>query len=396
MILILLGAVVQTSSIYSLGDDNRIQINDEEDDESTTTDNEDDESTSSGDDDESTKTGDNDDDDDEEDSEEEKDEKDDAQERVLTIEMETDSFKVESELKNGDTKDKIKLQFELEDEIEIELKYKSKSEDTETEFKYKVEFEEIIEYLETNGISGYQTNDTDLSRYEFDAWHDLVYQEELIDGVTVLTITATTADNVFTMVMRLSAGLLDLGQAILTPNSLKIDIIIENFDYVQHNSSLALKTKIKTEIEVEIKEDDTTVEEALGLASDESQISLASALGNGFFSWAEIALADGTVIDVITSSLEEEDSDEKDEDDDVLGYKSNRKIYFSFEANNATKIFWDPKIGVVSVQANALIQSIEERYGINATGPLSSFGLWLVLIAISLPVISRRIKNKHN
>ncbi|OLS27469.1 MAG: hypothetical protein HeimC2_11320 [Candidatus Heimdallarchaeota archaeon LC_2] len=379
LILLLLGALVQTSSLVNARDDlGLLQTEDEEDDETHT---EDEDET---DDDDHT----NHEDDDDEDSEDEKEEKDNAYERQIELEQEDDKFQLQSELKVGENKDKIEVEFKVEDKAEIKLKYKSESDALEAKFKYRVSFEKVVEYWDVDG-TGFSNTSVALSELKFKEWDVIKYEILNVDGADVYVVTATTSDQVFSLVLRFAASILALDGALLTPNSVKIDVIINNYEYLWDNSSLAVSVKIKTESKLE-KEDQSTEEEA-GFALGESQVAI-GALSEGFFSWAETATADGVVVDVLTSTLQESSH----EDDDLEENETSQKLYFSFITTNASAIVWDPKVGVVSEGTQELIAAIESKFG-PAAGDGSSlpgFGFWMILV--SLGVIQVFILKRKN
>lgn len=386
IILMLLGALIQTTAIPASDDQLRLLDEDEEDTEKT----ESEESDHEEDEDKTDKTDDHDEDEeDEEDSEDEKDEKDDAYERQLEIEQEDDKFKLQSELKVGESKDKIEVEFKVEDKAEIKLKYKSESDALEAKFKYRVAFEKVVEYWDVDG-TGFSNTSVVLSEMKFKSWDIINYEVQVVNGAELYVVTATTSDQVFSLVLRFAGSIINLDGALVTPNSVKIDVEIHDFPYTEKNSSLAVSAKIKTESE--LKNEDDSTEEVAGFVQGESQIGI-GALSEGFFSWAETATADSVVVDVIASSRE----DSSDEDDDLDENETSQKLYFSFIAKNATDIVWDPKVGVVSEGTQELIQAIEEKYGPAASdgsATLPGFGIWMLVLSISTLYVLQFRKRK--
>ena len=61
--------------------------------------------------------------------------------------------------------------------------------------------------------------------------NDIIHTIETVDASEVNIFTATTSDGVFTIILRISGSITDLGNATLTPNSLKMDLEIHNFPY---------------------------------------------------------------------------------------------------------------------------------------------------------------------
>ncbi|MHA2276412.1 MAG: hypothetical protein ACXAC2_11615, partial [Candidatus Kariarchaeaceae archaeon] len=262
--------------------------------------------------------------DDHDDDEDEDEEIKNAYEREVQIEQRSDSFKIESEFKIGENKDQIQIEFDVEDEAEIEFEYKIEAGSVESELEFEVEFQEIIEYVDLGSVGdGYQDGE-EVFEYDIEDvdWKPINYTTEVVDGANINVIRAETNDSVFVLIMRVAESLLDLESGVtLAPNTLKIDIEIHNFPYTQTGSSLAIKSKLKSETEFKVEDD--TIEEGSGFAFDESQV----AIGFGFFSWAESALADGTEISVVSSALEA--TTEEEQDDDKLETEVEQKMFFS-------------------------------------------------------------------
>ncbi len=380
LILLLLGALMQTSSLVNARDDLGLLDDDETDGDDHTDDHDE------TDDDDHT-----DDHDDDEDSEDEKDEKDDAYKRELEITQEEDKFQIKSKLKLGENKDQIEIEFKVEDEAEIEFEYKIEADSVESELEYEVEFQEIIEYIDIGVVgNGYQDGE-EVSEYDIEDvdWNPISYTTEIVNGANVNVIRAETSDGVFVLVMKIAEALLDLENGVtLTPNSLKIDVEIHNFPYNNTGSSLALKSKLKSE--TEFKVDDDTTEETTGLAFDESQVTI----GLGFFSWAETALADGNVVSVVSSTLEV--TTEEEQDDDKLETEIEQKMFFSFNTTDAQDIVWDPKVGVISEGTVQEIAAIESKYAVEESSSLPGFGFWMILVSLGIFQVLRFRKPKAN
>ena len=353
-------------------DETDTEDTEDSDDESTDTDDEDDETDD--------ETG----DEDDEDDEAEQDEIESAYEREIEIEVEEKKVQLKSQLKFGDTKDKIEMEFKIEEEAEIKFKYYTESADVETKLKFRVEFERLYEYIDT-GDAGYQ-NESVITDYRFEegGWNAISY--ELVNN-SLHVITAVTADGVFTLVLMISDSLVQLdNNSTLTPNAMKIDVYINNFDYNSTESSLALVSKVKTESKSEVKED--TEDEENGHSSDETEFRMNSTEASGFFSWIKTAEADGSVIDVLSSPIVENDDDD---DDQLEAGETSSRIIFSFITVNAQKIVWDPKLGVTSDLVNNAVAEIQDRYD-SSSLPFSSMWVLIVSLVSGVALISRKRK----
>lgn len=356
-----LSSIVYTGNLAVLAD------GDEEDE--TSTDEEDE-----------TKTEDEDDEDEKEEEEKER-----AYDREVKIEREADKVKIESELKTGESKDKIEFEFKSDDSIEFQLKYKTESDSAEIEMKFKVKFKSIVEYLENGTTTGYQKGE-EVFKYKLEDqdFDDITYEMVTVDTVDTHIFSVSTSDGVFTAIIKISGSLALDGETTLTPNSLKIDIVIENFPYTAADSSLALESRLKTKFHKEVESD--TDEEAAGFTSGESAVSFGE---SGFFSWADTADADGTTIDVVTSTIikleDDDDEDEHEEGDEET--ETEEKMFFSFVTKGAAKIYWDPRVGVVSEGTAALLQDIA------AGSALPGFDIFTALIAF-MAILSLGFRRK--
>ncbi len=260
-----------------------------------------------------------------------------AYEREVQVENEDNKFKISSELKNGTKKDKFEITFDVEsdDSAEIKLKFKSEVNDTESELKYKVKFDKIVEFID-QGVPGID-NETILSTYDIGkaGWAPIVVTNDNTTGL--IKINATTLDGIFSLIMRISNSFVKDNNVTLSPTSLKIDVLINNYQYNSTSSKLAIKTHVKTTSKIEI--DKESEDEKEGIASNETELGVKMGNSTAFFSWSEFAIADGNTTAVIASTL----ADSSDEE----GETSSR-IFYTFNATDVQSIMWDPKVGVVS------------------------------------------------
>lgn len=326
-----------------------------------------------------------------------------AYEREVQIEADDEKIKIESQLKNGENKDKLTIEFEAtSEEPEIEFRYKKESNSLESDLRYKIKFEQIIEYLDNGTVgNGYQAGE-EVSFYRLDKveWNAIVQSVETVGLDEINVFSVSTMDGVFTLVMKISSSIINLENTTFTPNSLKIDVEFRDFPYQGNNTSLALESKVKSVSKQEVKHE--TEEELSGLGNNETQVSIGTN-GEGFFSWAEYALADGVNIDVLSSSL----TDSTNEEDDLEVGENSGKLYFSFIVANASEIIWDPKVGVVSEGTTALLNVASAALTSGFSSAITTatttsavdesddssapfFSVWMAFVMISGIVIIRR------
>ena len=291
-------------------------------------------------------------------------------ERDVNVEDDDDSVKITSRLKNGDKKDEftlkidfdgedglqIKVQFELdsegevddnndekedkilfesEDESEDEFELESEDE-TEDEIEFQINFQDIIEYVDINGNGLYDSSaDEEIQIYEIGkvGWDSPDYsKKELDDGSILHKINIGTADGIFTVKVYVVEGFEEVSGSMIAPTEAKIDIIIENFNYINDSSQLALYIKLQSE---EYEEEDETEDEDEGYGEDEKGVKTKGDI-EGIFTWADTADVDGVSQPVLVNAKE---TDHEDEDGE--------KIYFNYK--RGTKIVHDPKIGIAGV-----------------------------------------------
>ena len=316
---------------------------------------------------------------------EEEEEKSKAFEREYHLEKKDKEFKLESEAKAGDQKDEIEIELKAggDDELEFELEYFTRTGNVETSLEFEFEFERLIEYKENGTELGYQEGE-EVSEMEIgkQGWKNLVYQT--VNQTEV--IIAETSDGVFSMVIRYSASIIKERNFTLTPNSLKIDVIITDFPYTQAGTSLAIESKIETSAQKEIKE--STFEEENGFSEREKEVKLIAGEYAGYFSWAEFAIADGKEINVTSSSIQDDD-----EETDLEPGQTSSKLYFSFIVADAKKIVWDPKLGVISVSAQ---QALSQLLGAAESAGLPlPFNFWSMLMALAVPTMALQFIRKR-
>lgn len=309
-----------------------------------------------------------------------------AYDRQVSLDAQPYEFSIESQLQSGNLKDHIHLGLSLgEDAPQIELQYTTSTNTSQTELAYRVEFQSIIEFL-ANSTGGFQSNQT-VSTYNIgDAgWNPMNYS--YVNGVHI--IKATTKDNVFTLLLKLSDTIVQSGNVTLTPNALKIDVIINNFPYNRSDTSLALATKVKTGGETHYENSSQQV--ADGFAKDEQQLSVNTTAASGFFSWADKALADGNAVNVIHSNIVRTSNET-----DLGDGETATLLLFAFNAVHPKNITWDPRIGVISQGTQALINSIKQAYAskLSAGGFLPGF-TWIITIAtLALAMVIIRVEPK--
>ncbi|MFX0061878.1 MAG: hypothetical protein ACFFC7_06790 [Candidatus Hermodarchaeota archaeon] len=288
-------------------------------------------------------------DDDSDDGESE--DEDQSHDRELQFNIEDYQVEIESMLKTGEQKDKIEFDIRVEDEARIELEYTtSVNLTTESELGFRVKFDKIFEYIDNEpGDIGYQKGE-EVSEYDIGeaTWMPIEFANTIVNGTTVYIISTMTTDNVFGLVFRISEKILALENSTLVPNSLKLDIIINNYPNVSDSSNLALRAKIETESEIYTENE--TFHEEYGYAENETSIAIdSSAINNtGFFSWSDNAIADNQTITVISSDPIIDPSDDDEDDETLEPGELSYTLFFSFITTPAQNILWDPTFSAIT------------------------------------------------
>ncbi len=259
--------------------------------------------------------------------------------RNIEIEWGIDEFELESELRNGINKDEISFEVEYKSTgFSIENKYETESNSGEYELEFKVVFYKLIEYVDNDADGMYNSsNDVTIQEVPLNSFQPIDYSSTTLSSGNILHyIIVNTTDGVFTAHVYFVEQYSLVNNMTLTPFEAKIDIEINNFNYLNGGSQLALYTKLESEAEYEVNED--TDDEKNGYATNESSY-VAAAVANGtagFFSWAKTAEVDDVTTDVLISSKETDDDDPNEE-----------KIYINYQ--RGTNIYHDPKIGMMGI-----------------------------------------------
>ncbi|TFF93741.1 MAG: hypothetical protein EU544_05425 [Promethearchaeota archaeon] len=176
--------------------------------------------------------------------------------------------------------------------------------------------------------------DTKIQEIILNEFSEPKHTEKNIEGeedCVLHEIEWTTVDGIFTLKFYFTETFTEIGGETLTPTEVKFDIEINDFNYLNAASKLALMLVLESENDYE--EDDDTEDEEEGYSEDEEGASINSDNGSGFFTWKKTAEIDGETTDVLASELlpwEEEDDEQK--------------MYLNYE--RGAEIVHDPKIGI--------------------------------------------------
>lgn len=260
--------------------------------------------------------------------------------RDIEIEFLEDEFEVEALLRSGTVRDKIKFSVSYDsDGLSVELQYNPEFESDDQnniELEFSISFQKLIEFvdMDDNGIYDESVDQT-IQEVEIKDFKSLNYfQISIAPETKSHYFILNTTDDIFTAHIYFSEEFVKINNNIISPSQSKIDIEINNFNFFQNTSQLALYVKLESEVDYEEKEE--TEDEKFGFANDETSVFTSNQNRFGFLSWKETAIIDGINSSISISQIEIDDDDEFEQ-----------KLYICYQRGQ--KIYHDPKIGVEGI-----------------------------------------------
>ena len=251
------------------------------------------------------------------------------------FEVEEDEVKVESNSEN------YEIEYEIESKgtnpIETKLKYESKnSSGFETETKSRVLIHGIQEWFDENYDGLMQDNEKVGTLYFVgeNQYEDITYVGP--DSYDVYDFTISEAQNGFlTMIAHLTSNFTEY----YDPNSMKFDIIIQDWIYQNNENQIALLMEYRTETETEYENENEE-----GYVSQKTST---PSLGYSALIWnSTIVYDDINVGSVSTRMLNATELNSLIETDDEYEGEQTSGMWFCFSSKGANSIYWDPNIGV--------------------------------------------------
>ncbi|MFX1316293.1 MAG: hypothetical protein ACFE9T_10545 [Promethearchaeota archaeon] len=264
--------------------------------------------------------------------------------RNIEIEFEEDKIEIVSILRNGDAIDEIEFVLKNDTdgfhvEVSYESEYDSESEseiETELELEFGIVFRKIIEYvdLDSDGIYNESVDQT-IQEFTLDSFQKTIYIESNISSdCTSHCFIINTTNGIFTAIVHITEEFDLINETLITPTEAKIDIELNNFNYTDDNSQLALYVRLTSEIDYE--EEDDTPDEKKHYAINERGVSINNQTFLGFFTWNENATIDGITNEVKVSAIQVDDDENQEQ-----------KIYINYQ--RGAHIYHDPKIGITEI-----------------------------------------------
>ncbi len=310
-----------------------------------------------------------------EDHEEEKD----KLEFKVEVKVDTNKVKLKTKIANGTTEEEFKASIDFDGTPKVKVEYSSEVGSNETESELEVKVESLVEFEDVDGDGLLGDNDTIIQIYKFEdiGFGDLKQSSKDIGGgFTEYVINATTVDGVFTMVFTITETFTQSNGMILKPTGIKIDYIIDGFNYMSNTSRLALDSKVESSYKVEHSED--SPDEENEFATNEAAIKT-SGQDTAYFSWVKTAEVDGNTTDVGVVVRE--------------ASENSQELYFVYERGDL--IIHDPTIGVqaatVAYAVNVDLGRIDPALSSSiAALPATPLMATFVILLASAFVIRRR------
>jgi len=219
----------------------------------------------------------------------------------------------------------------------------------------------VFEYVEGNGINGFQngTNDNITGYYNLSSidlpWNDLIINESQITGSDGNTykmwfVTAQTTDEVFLIRFLVSGAPVQVGNVKLTPDSIKIDFVIRWFTDLHvpalwttgpsnfANAQVGLLTGLAA--------DAFGVNSTNGNETSNPSLTFGSSAAAGFFSYE--TKANVTITGEVAEGTVHAEVDTPNDPSTTAAFQAGwiiRVMWFSFEGYRPSEVVWDPEFG---------------------------------------------------
>jgi hypothetical protein len=248
--------------------------------------------------------------------------------RNVEVEMEPQRARIHSTAPDGDGSDALGYQIEAQNHLEVEMQYKSSVDSEKVNVQMTVRYRQIIEYEDEDGNGQLDPVDEVVSTYDLETQYEELehVDEEDSNGKMFHMITARTRDGVFAMVTYTSETQAQTPSGEVSPNLMKIDLVIEGFPYIRTTTRLALQATVETQGPITLLSD---VTDRPYLGENEGGIEAEDGDNTGFYTWVRSAEVNGN-----TQQVKAQVSNDGD----------GTNLYFNYAHGDS--IIHDPKLGV--------------------------------------------------
>jgi len=309
------------------------------------------------------------------------------QHRKMMMTCNKNQTRIRSEWMHENITDTYDLLFTIDNGLIIHFHYAPYENVSNKGIDFDVYFNGLIEYLDNNSNGRYDESDEILSRYSLSnaTYEDITYSTILSeDNETISVVQTKTIDDQFSIVLYVTGNYSNLQSQILSPSEVKMDFIINQYEFNNPSSYLALEVELHSNNSVQIESE--TFNEKQGFAQKEHELNISSRSNNCFFSWLEYAQIDNETKKVNVSVYSTSSQTIINES---AQFSKITSVYFTYPQGD--NIVHDPKIGVMSISyqayASSLIQSLSEE-----VSPLVFLGICIAATLLFLGSIYLRKK----
>ncbi len=222
--------------------------------------------------------------------------------RDVDVEVEPKRARIRSNVQGSDGGEGDELGYEIkaQNQLSIEMQYRNQAESEQANVQMTITFRQMLEYEDMDGDGQLGPGDEIVSTYDLEKaqWEALEHVDETTDGgKKVHTITARTKDGVFAMVSRTTETQAQTQSGELSPNLMKIDLIVEDFPWTRANTRLALHATVDNEGTITHIADPA---QRQYMGENEAGIESNDDGDVGFYTWVHSADVDGTSSQVRT------------------------------------------------------------------------------------------------
>ena len=296
--------------------------------------------------------------------------------RKMTVEVDSNNLTIESIRDQEKCKDKYDFSVDLGSKgINLSYLYYNQSNTSVPDIDYNIRISNLIEYIDKdkNNYFDYE-NDTILNNIDLKTFNPINYtilkNQNHDESLHIFQINSQ--ENPFHLILYASDNFVMINQKLHSPSEIKLDFVIQDFDFTNELSRLAVN--ISSDFSVDINLNNETENERLNFAKNETELAFNSAQFTGFFSWQNYANIDNVASYVQYSP--------------VLFNPNSSRSSFMLNYEQGDIIFHDPKIGV-----NGLIKE---------QGVFKPTSLWeknwfiVILIIIPLATIVSILMSKED
>lgn len=270
------------------------------------------------------------------------------EQRILTITRSMNQTHIRSTWEKENEEDSFEVFIDTEDTPSINMEYTTED-SSDKGVSYQIVFKDIKEFDDINGNGIYDEDDLTVGIFslEQEKFRAMNYENMTSsNGENIQIISTGTSDNMFTAKFYATERYAYISQSLCTPHEIKMDFVINNYQFKQNNTRLALTMELRTNFETDLDTD--TFDELQGYATNENQFSVRSGNKTGFFSWVDTVDVDNTR-EQVHSMI----SSEKIQtlENNTINVSTISTVSFSYpQGENITH---DPKIGVISLSTES-------------------------------------------